>query len=128
MDYNRVATNVAKTIQKFGRAATLRQQSLGSGTYDPSTGMIETVAPVESTRYVVTMDQPGLRIALQFGQTLVPNSLSQKSEKWVYMDAVGPKPNFQDQVILDGLTYTIVNIQEQRPGPVPLLYLLVLRA
>lgn len=127
--YTRLAATSLRLLTKYGRPAILRVKSTGgyvpgnsSATPDGSTGQYD------ETRQVLPTDQPGQRIAQQFGQSLQNGTLLQRSDKWVYVDGNGRKPGLEDLLILDGIPYNIIDSQETNPGGTALLYLIVLRA
>lgn len=123
--YDRLAATSLRLLTKFGQVAILRSKSTGG--YKPGTSASAVVGEVDENRKVLPTDQPGSRIAEQYGKTLNANSLIQNGDKWCYMDGAGREPNLQDHLILDGIDYNIIDVQKTKPGPVALLYLLVLR-
>lgn len=129
--YSDVASRAAKTIRRRGRKVILRRISYGGGDYDPATGVGQPIGiegSVDTTRYVITADQPANRVAQQYGVTLASGTLVQNNDKWVFMDALGPKPALNDRVIFDNVDYAIIDSQETNPGGTAVLYLIVLRA
>lgn len=128
MNYDRLAATALRLLTNYGQSAILRSMSLG--TYDPNTSVVTqdgSTGSYDQTRKIVATDQPGKRFGTQFGQSLTANTLDQTTEKWIYMDANGRKPNPQDLLIFGGITYNIIDVQETNPGGTPLLYLIVLR-
>lgn len=128
MDYNKLAATTLRLLTNYGQSAILRPMSLG--VYDSNTGTVTqdgSTGAYDETRKVLPTDQPGQRIAQQFGQTLQNGTMLQRSDKWVYVDASGRKPNLQDLMILGGVSYNIIDVQETNPGGIALLYLVVLR-
>lgn len=127
MDYNRIAKNVTRSLTKYGQSVTLRQYSVGGGNYDPASQSATLPTPIDSIRKGLVTDQPGTRIGPQYGTNQKANSLIQDGEKWLYVDAMGPAPRMQDQMIVNGVMYTIADVQVTGPGGIPLFYLVVLR-
>jgi hypothetical protein len=128
LDYDKVAGNVARALTKYGRPVTLRQYPTGGGSYDVALGKVVLGQPVDTTRQALTADQPGTQIQQRFGQNRNAGSLVGQGEKWIYLDAQGPKPRLQDRISFDNTEYAIIDVQELKPGLVPLFYLVVLRA
>lgn len=128
MDYNRIARNTAKTLAKYGRSVLLRQFPEGVGNYDPSSLSMTSPSSeaVETTRKALITEQPGTRIGPQYGTNTKADTLIQDAQKWIYMDAIGPRPNPNDKVVLDLYEYTVTDVQETSPGGTPLFYLVVL--
>lgn len=127
MNYNRIAKNVLKALTKYGQSVTLRQYSVGGSDYDPATQSASLPAPVDTIRKGLVTDQPGTRIGPQYGTNQKPGTLIQDGEKWLYIDAIGPSPKVQDQMIVNGVMFTIADVQVTGPGGIPLFYLVVLR-
>lgn len=127
MDYNRIAKNVMRSLTKYGQSVTLRQYSVGGGNYDPASQSAMLPTPIDSIRKGLVTDQPGTRIGPQYGTNQKANSLIQDGEKWLYVDAMGPAPRMQDQMIVNGIMFTIADVQVTGPGGIPLFYLVVLR-
>jgi hypothetical protein len=128
--YDKLALVALRLLTKYGTDVVLRQLSAGGGDYDPSTG--EAIpegndGSSDSKRKALVLDQPGTQISQRFGSTLQSNNLIQQGEKWLYMDAKGAPPVMQDKLILTGIEYVIIDVQEYGPGAVPILYLLVVR-
>ncbi len=129
--YPKLAATALKLLTKRGRAVTLRQYFAGGGFYDPNSGAsnnVGTPGNQDSIRRGVTTDAPGKRVGPQYGEVIEQNTLVGDNDKWIYLDANGPKPNLADHILFDNLNFSIVDIQEVNPGGVPLLYLLVLKA
>ena len=108
----------------------LRQFSEGNADYDPDTGkaILEGGSSTDAERKGLVLDQPGTQISQRFGNNMQANSLVQQKEKWLYLDALGPKPAMQDTLIVDQVEFAIIDVQEMGPGGVPLLYMIVVRS
>lgn len=127
--YSDLAETSLEMLTEFGASVTLRAFSVGGSDYDPNTGLASASSGyTDSTRKGLLLDQPGSQIQRKFGETMGSNSLIQNAEKWVYLDASGNAPRLQDHLIVQGLEYTIVDVQVTAPSGVPLLYLLVLKS
>jgi hypothetical protein len=128
MDYVRLANNVAKKLAEYGRSVTLRQYPNGASGYNPATLSVTsaTTTPVETIRNALVTEQPGTRIGPQYGTNTKPNSLIQDAQKWIYMDANGPRPNPNDKVVIDNVEFTVTDVQETAPGGIAVFYLVVL--
>lgn len=127
MNYNHLAKNIQKKLTKYGQSVTLRQFSLGGSDYDPATQTATLPASVDNIRKALVADQPATRMGPQYGVNLKTNTLITDTEKWLYLDAIGPAPRMQDQVLLNGSFFTIVDVQVTSPAGIPLFYILVLR-
>lgn len=127
MNYNRIAINIQKKLSKYGQSVTLRQFSVGGSDYDPATQVASLPASVETIRKALPADQPATRMGPQYGMNLKANTLITDTEKWLYLDARGSTPKMQDQVLLNGAWFSIVDVQVTAPGGIPLFYILVLR-
>jgi hypothetical protein len=127
--YTRLNATVIRMLKSYGQEVTLRRYSQGAGDYNPATGSASGgVSYTDTTRNALTADQPGSQIARHFGQTLQKGSQIANKEKWLYLDASGAAPTLMDHVLLDGVNYSIVNVQVTAPGGVALFYMLVLQA
>jgi hypothetical protein len=127
--YTRLAATSLKLLTKYGQRAILRPQSTGGYVPGNSSATLGgSLGQFDEFRQVLPTDQPGQRIAQQFGQSLQNGTLLQKSDKWVYVDAAGRKPGLTDILILGGVSFNIIDSQEVDPGGKALLYLIVLRA
>lgn len=125
--YDKMATTAARLLAKYGRTVQLRQQSTGSGDYDPATGTSTPEVLTTTDRKALALDQPGSQISQRFGNNNQANTLINQGEKWLYMDAKGVAPAMQDAVIIDAIEYRIIDVQVMGPGGVPVLYLIVVR-
>lgn len=128
--YEKLALTTKRLFDRYGRQVHLRQRNSGTGDYDPSTGGAAVAGTDGSTdvpRKGLVMDQPGSQISQRFGNNQQNNTLVQKTEKWIYLDAIGVKPALEDKLVIDDVAYSIIDIQETGPGGVPVLYLLVIR-
>lgn len=126
--YNRLASTSLKLLTKYGQPAILRVKSTGG--YVPGNSGATPIGDTglyDEPRVILATDQPGNRMAQQFGQSLQNGTMLQRSDKWVYVDANGRRPLLEDLLIFNGTTYNIIDSQEINPGGVPLLYLVVLR-
>jgi len=123
--YDRAAATTLRMIKQYGMPVTLRRQSVGN--YDPST-LGATVQTEDSTRYMLKLDQPGSQIAQRFGSNFEKETLRERNEKWGYMDANGPAPQLQDRIIMEGIEYTLQDVQMCGPGGKVVFYQLVMRA
>lgn len=129
--YPHLAATSLRLLKKYGQPVVLRRYSQGGSDYNPSTGR---AAPKgangsnDMTRFAVPTDAPGKRVGQQYGATIEANSLIQDTDRWMYMDANGPKPTQQDHIIYQQTNFSIIDVQEINPGGIPLLYLIVIRA
>jgi len=130
--YDNLLKTSTRMMSKYGQAVTLRQYTFGGGDYDPSQGEATpnppASAPVDSTRYGITIDAPGKKIDPKYGQNWAPNTSIINTDKWMYLDANGPRPSLQDHIIIAGTEFSIIDIQETKPSTTAMMYLLVLRA
>ena len=116
--YDRMAATALRLIERFGQAATLSEVSAGE--YDPVTG-------IDSEP--VTLTQPGQVILLDFteqeaGIINAAGSLVQQGDKKIMLAAKGLAwpPTMTNTILVDGLTWTIVNIKSTNPAGTPLVY------
>lgn len=131
MDYNRMAQTTKRLIRENGMQVLLRRQGQGSADYDPSTGGTDAVGAdgsFEQPRYLLKLDQPGSQIAQRFGVNRMAETLIDRNEKWAYMDADGDAPKLNDKVIMEGIEFTLLDVQVCGPSGIPVFYQLVMRA
>lgn len=130
--YEEMAETALELLEEFGRTVTLRLVTPGSnGVYDPSKGKAVGVTKEtlkDTTRNAVVVDAPENRIGPQYGGNVEAGSRVFDENKWCYMDADGEAPTQSHQVVFDGRSYSIFNVQTYAPAGIPMLYLLVLRA
>lgn len=124
--YSEIADTALKLLTKFGQDVTLRQFSPGGGGgYNTGTGKVVANAQPGSNdliRKAVIVDAPQNRIGPQYGTNMKKDTLIQDITKWAYMDANGPAPRVNDKLIVRGIEYVIINVQEHNPGGTPLMY------
>lgn len=129
--YSNLASTALRLLTKYGQDVTLRSYSQGGGDYDPTLG---SAAPSgidganDTTRKGLPCDAPAARIGPQYGQTLENGTLIHDTDKWIYLDGIGAKPNLQDHLIVATREYSVIDVQEINPGGTALLYLLILRS
>lgn len=132
--YSRIQATAKRLIKNYGKPVTLRRMGQG-GSYDPSTGAASPVgAPgyFDETRYVTMWDQAGKQVNARYGNNVLQDgsdqTLMESNMKWVYMAADGDPPTKQDLIIMDGCTFTIIDLQILSPGGVDIQWQLVLQA
>lgn len=123
--YGRSVATTLRMIKKYGMPVTLRRQAVGS--YNTST-LGATIQTDDSIRYLLKLDQPGKQIAARFGNNYEKNTMRERNEKWAYMEASGPAPQLQDKIIMEGIEFTIIDLQGVGPSGVDVIYQLVMRA
>jgi len=130
MDYTRTAKTVKKAFAKYGQDVILRKLAYSAGVYNPATQEVVTSAPAhtDETLQALVTDQPGTRIGPQYGNNVERGTLVHSAERWLYVDATGSEPQPKDQMIVQGVTYTVADVQSVGPAGVPVFYLVVLRA
>lgn len=127
--YDDLEGTALEMLTEFGAAITLMKVGVNAGGgYNPNEGeAIKAESGTAETRYAVLSDNPGTRIGIQYGTTLQNGTLCQRTDKWLYMDANGSVPMLQDEVYINGLKYSTVDVQTIAPGGQTLLYLMVVR-
>lgn len=128
--YDKIAATTARMIQQYGMSVTLRHMSEGAPDYNPSAGGVVptgTDGTYDEQRFLLKLDQPGSQIAQRFGQNRMDETLIERNVKWAYMDASGPPPNLQDKIIMEGIEFSLIDIQVCGPQGIPVYYQLVMR-
>ena len=119
--YDRMAATALRLIERFGQTATLSDTpEADPDDYDPVTG----VGPV-----IVPVTQPGQAILLDYttqeaGIINAAGSLVQQGDKKIMLAAKGLAwvPTMTTTILVDGLTWTIINIKSTNPAGTPLVY------
>lgn len=126
--YARMQATALRQVKKYGTLVPYKQNSGGGGDYDPTTGMNAINSGTNSfNRLALLTDQAGNRINPKDGAILDDGSLIQGGDKWLYFVTDKPRPVLQDQVTVQGITYSIKDVQIYGPGGIDLLYLCVVR-
>lgn len=114
--YDNMATTALKQIADKGRMMQLSRMS--DSTYNEQTDTFTPIVQQSSFKGLMT----------QYSLKERESSLIQASDKKLLIAAQGfEKPDKADKVLDDGETYSIVEINEIKPGPVAILYILQVR-
>lgn len=128
MDYNAIAQLALNMLTKYGQTVLLRQLAGGgSAVYDPTTGVVTQGTPVDAPRQGLIVDNTGKKINKTAGDHYASGALIVDTDKWMYIDANGADPRTQDQIVVKGNAFQIMDVQTMEPGGIPLIHLIVLR-
>lgn len=122
--YDDLAQTALELLAEFGLEVTLVKK--GVNVADPTTGRVTKGTPTSETRVGVVTDNPGDRIGEQYGSNFKGGTLTKQTGKWLYMDANGQAPAVEDEIVMQGFKYQLVDVQTIGPGGQALLYLLVM--
>jgi hypothetical protein len=75
-------------------------------------------SPVQTELRAMVTDYP---------QTLIDGTLIQQNDRRVMLSAVGPKPSTADRLVILGVSYRIINVQETGPSGTALYYVVQAR-
>jgi hypothetical protein len=113
-DYSGLKATASRLIDKFGQDATLSKQGADTGQpWDPEPGAATTSA-------IILCD---------IGYSLVNRNetLVQQGDRRVLISAAGSEPVVGDEVIVESVTYTLVESMPLTPGGTVLMYEAILR-
>ena len=113
-DYSGLQATASRLIDKFGQDATLSKQGADTGQpWDPEPGA------------AVTSDA----ILCDIGYSLMNRNetLVQKGDRRVLISVIGSAPELGDQMIVESVTYNIIDLMPLSPGGTVLLYEAMLR-
>jgi hypothetical protein len=117
--YARMAEVALTLIGRFGQTVTL--QNNVAGEYDPSTGTVEGT----------TQEQQASAVLQDYtGQEFLTNTQIQQGDKKLKVAAKGLEwpPSLANKAIVQGTTYSVINVNEINPAGTPLVYELQVRS
>lgn len=118
--YDEMAVVALDMITEFGQPVTLRDTNVGS--YDPSTG---TNAPD------IVLEQVAKSMLLEYkGYEFQNATLIQQGDRKLKIPAVGLQwpPTLKTKAVIQGRTWSVVNVKEISPAGIPILYELQVRS
>ncbi|MGP5236855.1 hypothetical protein [Pseudomonas helleri] len=119
--YDRMAATALRLIAQYGQAATLTYTpEVDPDDYDPVTGTGPVVVPVSQAGQLILLDYT----AAESGVINASGSLVQQGDKKIMLAAKGLAwpPTMTTTILVDGLTWTIVNIKSTNPAGTPLVF------
>lgn len=119
--YDRMAATALRLIERFGQTAMLSDTpEPGPDDYDPVTGTGPVVVPVTQPGQVILLDYT----EQEAGIINAAGSLVQQGDKKILLAAKGLAwpPTMTNTILVDGLTWTIVNIKSTNPAGTLLVY------
>lgn len=113
-DYTRARATADRLLTRFGQSATLRQTSTtGGDPWDPGSG---TTTTTDTTVTVAIIDWTNNQI----DGTLI---LAQDRHVYLSAEGLGVTPALTDQLIVGGVTYTLVEpLKQINPGGTVVVY------
>ena len=114
-DYNRPAATALRLIAKYGR--TIQHQSITEGTYNPETGTdtgTTTSTNVQGADFDFKLQSAG--------QSNITDSLIQAGDRYVLIGAEVAAIDTSDKLVIDGVTWNIVNVKKLAPAGVVVLW------
>lgn len=109
-------TQASKAIKKYGKSITLTRVTQGA--YDPATG----------TRVLTSVDEFVSVVVEEYKGYDFANGLAQQGDKKLTLAAFGVTvPTLSDKVTIDGIRFTIVQIQTIYSGNDACLYIIQAR-
>ena len=115
--YDRAQASALRMLTKYGQTVTLRSHT--DSIYDPATG--QNVSTVTDTY------RKGVKLGFGANQTSIRGQLIQVEDARLLLDPSGDSPLPQDIIVLQGIEYTIVSIDDTNPGGINCLFDLHLR-
>lgn len=119
--YDRMAATALRLIERFGQAATFSDTpEPDPDDYDPVTGTGPVVVPVTQPGQVILLDYT----VQEAGVINAAGSLVEQGDKKIMLAAKGLAwpPTMTTTILVDGLTWTIVNIKSTNPAGTPLVF------
>lgn len=119
--YDRMAATALRLIERFGQTATLSDTpEPDPDDYDPVTGTGPVIVPVTQPGQVILLDYT----VQEAGIINTAGSLVQQGDKKIMLAAKGLAwpPTMTTTILVDGLTWTIINIKSTNPAGTPLVY------
>ena len=108
-NYTGLASTAVGLINKFGRDATLRTNTLGGDEFDPT---------------VTTSDETIKAVFLNYNASVVDGTLIKSNDKMILTySLVDPKNEIVDGTV----KYEVISVQEVKPGVTPMIYKVQLR-
>lgn len=115
--YGEMAADVVEILAEFGQPVTVAIVS-PTTVYDPAT----------STNVNTTTNYPAVGAIFDLNDREINGTLVQVGDKRVYVSAVGiPTPKVDDRVIVEGVTYRVINPNRIGPAGVAVLHNLLVR-
>src|SRR5690606_25581381 len=113
-DYQEIADVAAEILAEFGADVVIRNHAMPA-TYDPATGTTAPALPTNVTVKGVLMD---------FARGLTDNrgTQVQSGDKELLMEAGKVVPTPEDEVIIEGVTWSIMAVNTIRPARVTIAY------
>lgn len=112
-DYTRAQETARKLLNKFGQKNTIKILT-GEGAYDPAVGeAVKTYTDVSV-----------LSVFLNYQADELPDNLvSTKTQKMICEDFT-PKPVIDSEIVRDGVTYRVNDVQELKPADSNVIYII----
>lgn len=115
--YERMASTALRLIAQFGQPALLLDSQ--SGEYDPVTGEASPGLSTEQAASCILQDYT----LNESGAANLAGSDIRASDKKILIAAKGlTEPTLSTKVVVDGDTWSVVNIKEINPAGTPLVY------
>lgn len=111
-DYARAAITASRLIAKFGQSATLRQTANTGTAYSPTRANTDATVTVAFVEY---------------GDRHIDGTLIKQGDRIAYL-AAGTIPDIDDKLIVNGVTYSVVNVKQLNPAGTVVYYELQVRA
>lgn len=114
-NYARSATTALRLIAKFGR--TIQHVSVAEGTYDTTTGE---VVNTETSTDVTACD-------FAFKDNEYKNGLVQSGDRYALIGQSVADINVSDRLVIDSISWNIVNVQKLSPAGTVVLWTVHIR-
>lgn len=119
-DYSEMSATALELLTEFGQTVTLRKVTTGA--YNPSTGT-STPTVTLSSRKAAVFDYNEFLHGMQHPYGLAIEA----GDRRCYMDANGPDPALNDQVVIGDVVWSIKNVKSINPAGTSVLHDLQIR-
>lgn len=115
--YGGLANTAAKLLKDKGQPMIIRRKAVT--TRDPAAGTVTTSAPQDFTVHGVLVN---------YNTQLVADGVVQKGDRQVIIEGGVVVPTKEDQLVVEGRTWTIVDFESVNPAGTPVIYKLQVRS
>lgn len=115
--YGGLANTAAKLLKDKGQSMIIRRKAVT--TKDPAAGTVTTSAPQDFTVHGVLVN---------YNTQLVADGVVQKGDRQAIIEGGVVAPTKEDQLVVEGRTWTIVDFESVNPAGTPVIYKLQVRS
>lgn len=115
--YGGLANTAAKLLKDKGRPMIIRRKAVT--TKDPAAGTVTTSASQDFTVHGVLVN---------YNTKLVADGVVQKGDRQAIIEGGVVAPTKEDQLVVEGRTWTIVDFESVNPAGTPVIYKLQVRS